>query len=105
MRDSVIIKVIKQRLLGNCLKIYCLLKGEKQHRTTDFQIQLIRDERENVFNCTCLRFEQHKHGEKKTTIVLRICDSSFVHCYGKQKSLRIVEKKRYSGKPFTVTSD
>ena len=24
---------------------------------------------------------------------LRICISSFVHCYGKQKSLRIVEKK------------
>ena len=36
----------------------------KQHRTTDFRIRLIRDERENIFNCTRLRFEQHKHGEK-----------------------------------------
>ena len=44
-------------------------------------------------------------------ISLRIYISSFVHCYGKQKSLIIVEKnpkkktKRYSGKPYTVTSD
>ena len=52
--------------------------------------EMIRDERENIFNCTRLRFEQHKHGEKK--ISLRICMSSFVHCYGKQKRLRIVEK-------------
>ena len=47
------------------------LKGEKligyckQHRTTDSQIRLIRNERENIFNCTRLRFEQHKHGRKK----------------------------------------
>ena len=41
---------------------------------------------------------------ERKTISLRICISSFVHCYGKQKSLRIVEKKnRYSGKPYTVT--
>ena len=92
---EVIIKVIMQGLSGNCLKIY--LKGEKligycrQHRTTDFRIRLIRDEIENLFNCTRMRFEQHKHGEK--TIILRICISSFVHCYGKQKSLRIVGKK------------
>ena len=59
---------------------------------SDFQIRLIRDERENIFNCIRLRFEQHdKHGEK--IISLRICISLFVHCYGKQKSLRIVEKK------------
>ena len=38
---EVIIKVIKQGLSGNCLKIYRLLKGEKligycnQHRTSD----------------------------------------------------------------------
>ena len=25
---------------------------------------MIRGERENIFNCTRLRFEQHKHGEK-----------------------------------------
>ena len=57
----------------------------KQHRTS-------RDERENIFNCIRFRFEQHdKHGEK--IISLRICISLFVHCYGKQKSLRIVEKK------------
>ena len=62
----------------------------KQHRSTDFQIRLIRDERENIFNCTRLRFEleaiyivyiasrfgQHKHGEK--IISLRICILSFV---------------------------
>ena len=49
---------------------------------------------------------------EKKIISLRICISSFVHCYGKQKSLRIVgetkqktKRKRYSGKPFTVTSD
>ena len=41
--------------------------------------------------------------EEKKTISLRICISSFVHCYGKQKSLRIVEKTRYSDKPYTVT--
>ena len=75
--SEVIIKVIKQGLSGNCLKIYRLLKGEKligyckQHRPTDFRIRLIRDERENIFNCTRLRFEQQKHGEKKT-IILRI---------------------------------
>ena len=57
----------------------------KQHRTSEF-------DRENIFNCIRLRFEQHdKHGEK--IISLRICISLFVHCYGKQKSLRIVEKK------------
>ena len=73
-----IIKVIKQGLSGNCLKIYRLLKGEKligyckQHRTTDLRIRLIRDERENIFNCTRLRFEQHKH-EEKETIILWIC--------------------------------
>ena len=73
---EVIIKVIKQGLSGNCLKIYRLLKGEKllgyckQHRTTDFRIRfaplltLMRDVRENLFNCTRLRIEQHKHGEK-----------------------------------------
>ena len=64
MRDSVIIeviiKVIKQGLSDNCLKQmryrftvnlrekkligYC-----KQHRSTDFLIRLIRDERENIF--------------------------------------------------------
>ena len=41
--------------------------------------------------------------EKK--ISLQICISSFVRYYGKQKSLRIVGEKRYSGKPYTVTSD
>ena len=61
---EVIIKVIKQGLSGNCLK---MLPGEKligyckQHRTTDFLIRLIRDERENLFNCTRQRFKQHKH--------------------------------------------
>ena len=81
-----------------------LIKGRKtnrvckQHRTTDFRIRfaplltLIRDERENLFNCTRLRIEQHKDGEK--TIILRICISSFVHCYGKQKSLRIAGGKK-----------
>ena len=81
---EVIIKVIKQGLSDICLKQmhyrftvekrigYC-----KQHRTTDSRIRLIRDERENIFNCTRLRFEQHKHGEKKT-ISLRVCISSFL---------------------------
>ena len=41
-------------------KNYC-----KQHRTTELRIRLIKDERENIFNCTRLLFEQHKHGEKK----------------------------------------
>ena len=46
----------------------------------------------------------------KKIVSLRICISSFVHCYGKQKSLRIVEKKIntktvQSGKRYTVTSD
>ena len=27
---------------------------------------------------------------------------AFVHCYGKQKNLRIVGEKRYSGKPYDV---
>ena len=98
---EVIIKVIKQGLSDICLKQmrYRFTVGEKligyckQHRTTDFRIRLIRDERENIFNCTRLRFEQHKHGEKKS-ISLRICISLFVYCYGKQKSLRIVEKKK-----------
>ena len=43
--------------------------------------------------------------EKKS---LRICITPFVQNYDKQKSLRIVrivEKKQYSGKPYTVTSD
>ena len=97
---EIIIKGIKQGLSDNCLKQmryrftvnlreknYC-----KQHRTTEFRIRLIRDERENVFNRIRLRFEQHKHGEK--TISLRICISSFVHCYGNQKSLRIVEEEK-----------
>ena len=65
-----------------------------------------------IFNCTHLRFEQLKHGEK--IIGLRICISSFVHCYGKQQCLRIVGKKWYSGRPYrpsgrpyrpTITSD
>ena len=74
---EVIIKVIKQGLSDNCLKQmryrftvnkkkligYC-----KQHRTTDFRIRMIRDERENILNCTRLRFEQHKHGEKKQQV-------------------------------------
>ena len=39
---------------------------------------------------------------EKKTISLRIWIFSFVHCHGKQKSLRIVgEKKRYSSKPYT----
>ena len=57
---EVIIKVIKQGLSGQKLIRYC-----KQHRTIDFRIGLIRGERENIFNCTRLRFEQHKHGGKK----------------------------------------
>ena len=67
---EVITKVIKQGLSDNCLKIYRSLMGEKligyckHHRTPYFRIRLIRDERENIFNCTRLRFEQHKHGEK-----------------------------------------
>ena len=61
-----------------------------KHRTTDFRIRLIRDERENIFNCTRLCLS--KINMEKKTITLRICISSFVHCYGKQKSLRIVGK-------------
>ena len=48
----------------------------KQHRTTDFRIRLIRDERENIFNCTRLRFEQHKHGEKK-----QVYGFAFLHSF------------------------
>ena len=68
---EVIIKVTKQGLSDNCLKqmryqfTVVLIGYCKQHRTTDFRIRLIRDERENIFNCTRLGFEQHKHGEKK----------------------------------------
>ena len=68
---EVIIKVIKQGLSDDCLKqMRYRFTGEKligyckQHRTTDFRIRLIRDERENIFNCTRLQFEQHKHGER-----------------------------------------
>ena len=49
---------------GGKLIGYC-----KQHRTTYFRIRLIRDERENIFNCTRLRFEQHKHGEKNSNFM------------------------------------
>ena len=31
---------------------------------------------------------------EKKTISLRICISSFIHCYGNQKSLRIVEEEK-----------
>ena len=31
-------------------------------QVTDFGLWLIRDDRENNFNCFCLLFEQHKHG-------------------------------------------
>ena len=81
------LKVIFKLLSCNRPIWYC-----KQQRTNEFRIRLIKDERENIFNCTRLRFEQHKHEEK--TISLKICISSFVHCYCKQKSLRIVEKKK-----------
>ena len=64
--DEVIIKVIKQGLSDNCLKqMRYRFTGEKligyckQHRTTDFRIRLIRDEREIIFNFTRLRFEKH----------------------------------------------
>ena len=77
-------RIIRLLFETDALLIFLLIK--------DCRIQLIRDERENIFNCTRLRFEQHKHGEKKTTRSLRICISSFVHCYGKQKRPRIVEK-------------
>ena len=52
-------------------------------------MRLIRDERENIFNHTRLRFEQHKHGEK--TISLRICISSW---QTKESGNLIVEKKK-----------
>ena len=52
---EVIIKVIKQGLSDNCSKqmrylfTVKLIGYCKQHRTTDFRIRLIRDERENIF--------------------------------------------------------
>ena len=55
----------------------------KQHRTTDF--------RTNLFALVC---DLSNINMEKKIISLRICISSFVHCYGKQKSLRIVEKKK-----------
>ena len=49
----------------------------------------------------------NKHGEKKkhkfTDLHFYIC--SLLRQNHKHKSLRIVEKNRYSGKPYTVTSD
>ena len=114
---EVIIKVIKQGLLDNCLKqMRCrfivnqrekkLIGYCKQHRTADFRIRLIRDEKENTFNCTRLGFEQHKHGEKNKKFTdLHLFIRSLLRQYGKQKSLGIFEKKLYSGKPYTVTSD
>ena len=102
---EVVIKVIKQELSiivwNRCatdiekLIGYCI-----HHRTTDFRIRLIRDERENIYNCTHLRFEQHKHGEKNN----KFTDLHFF--IRSQKRLReLLKKKRYSGKPYTVTSD
>ena len=43
---------------------------------------------------------------EKKTISLRIfiLHSVIRFCYGKQNRLRFVEKKWYSGKPYTVTS-
>ena len=78
----------------------------KQHRTTDFQIRLIRDERENLFNCTHLRFEQQKLGEQKKNnnfTDLRFFIRSLLR--QTKESENRWKKKQYSGKPYRVTSD
>ena len=48
---------------------------------------IIRDERENVCDLSNINME-------KKAIRLRIFISSFVHCYGNQKSLRIAEEEK-----------
>ena len=83
-----IIKVIKQGLSGNCLKIYRKLKGEKligyciQHRITDFRIRfaplltLIRDERENLLIalvCKLSNINMEKKNNNFTDLHFFIC--------------------------------
>ena len=41
------------------------MKGRKANTgiVNNIVLACLVDERENKFNCTCLRFEQHKHGK------------------------------------------
>ena len=60
--------------------------------------------REGMFNCTRLRFEQHKHGEKKNKFTdLHFIIRSLLR--QTKESENCFKKKRYSVKPYTVTSD
>ena len=62
----------------------------KQHRTTDFRIRLIRDERETyliALVCDLSNINMEKKQNKFTDFHF------FIRCYGKQKRLKIIEKK------------